>query len=568
MQANYGYNKNKDTSDRIFTYAKMGKRHFSIVEGFACNIIDETHTKNRQAIEFIMNIDKEGLIYFASNAVLELFSKKAEEVIGKHIIAMNESVGLYDNSWFYEIFNDRFAKNVFELNNRWFVCKYEVKLDPDKAVEGIVVIGKEIKEDNKYKNHLLYSKYYDNLTKILNKKGLNERISNLKNIKKAVSFYIDIWGFTKISNYYGNKVSEEIIKAVAKELKEFIDEQCLIARVSNDRFVVLCLNGKACSSVIKNQLDRFREILVSTFTVNDIEITVDKRIGYAVYPDDTNQLNKLVSLSNLAMSESFKNGKIDIIKYDKCMSSKLETNIVLASKLKNAIRDHLIEVHFQKVVDANDNSVVQLEQLARWTDKDLGYISPPVFFQVAKESNLLDCLERYLIDKAFCAFEKFNKQYEGAKLAINITPCSLLDPKFVGFLNETAWRYNIEQKNICIEISESTFVNSVDLCIERINQYKGHNYKIALDDFGKEYSSLSILDRVAFDIIKIDAAFVNKISHFKNREIIKMIRRIAKISNKEIIAEGVETILQKETLQKLGCFLQQGFLFHKPEFMA
>jgi EAL domain-containing protein (putative c-di-GMP-specific phosphodiesterase class I) len=205
--------------------------------------------------------------------------------------------------------------------------------------------------------------------------------------------------------------------------------------------------------------------------------------------------------------------------------------------------------------------------LSRWLDEDLGYISPLDFFRIAKETNQLDRLDRYMVKKSLETYKKLKDTIgiDDAKLTVNLAPNTLLSIKFFEYFDEVVRMVGLKPSEIYIEISEGTFVNKLDLCISRINLYKSHGYLIALDDFGIEYSSLAILEKVDFDIIKLDAYFVRNISNISNQEVIKMIRRITDITNKEMIAEGVETKEQSEKLRELGCLIQQGYYLHRPE---
>ncbi len=123
----------------------------------------------------------------------------------------------------------------------------------------------------------------------------------------------------------------------------------------------------------------------------------------------------------------------------------------------------------------------------------------------------------------------------------------------------------LNPKQIYVEISENTFVNNLQLCRNQIHKIKNLGFLVALDDFGREYSSLSILDSIDFDILKIDRLFIDRINHQKNIEIIKMILNISSFSNTMVIAEGIETKEQKTILLSLGCYYHQGYYYAKPQ---
>lgn len=249
------------------------------------------------------------------------------------------------------------------------------------------------------------------------------------------------------------------------------------------------------------------------------------------------------------------------------MREDLRYNVEIANKLKIALDEGKIQVFFQKAINCKTKEVFVIEELSRWKDSEFGYIPPTVFFKIAKESNLLNRLEKYMVEKTLEAFIIIRKEdeFKKSKVTINITPTTLLDTHFFEYFNNKVDQLGLNPGDIYIEISESTFVNNIDLCLKHIDMYKSCGYMIALDDFGTEYSSLSILEGVDFDMIKIDAHFVQNIDKFSNQEIIKMIRTITSKTSKEIVAEGVETIEQSKALMDLGCQIQQGYYYHKPE---
>ena len=140
----------------------------------------------------------------------------------------------------------------------------------------------------------------------------------------------------------------------------------------------------------------------------------------------------------------------------------------------------------------------------------------------------------------------------------------LLRPNFPEIINALANKYQIKKSDICIEINENTFVNNKEESRKQIKRLRELGFIVALDDFGREYSSLSILNKVDFDVIKLDRLFIVNLDMKLNIEIINMVNKIAKLTNNSVIVEGVETEEQKDTLIKLGGYFLQGFLFSKP----
>ena len=379
-------------------------------------------------------------------------------------------------------------------------------------------------------------------------------------------FFIDFWNFSKISDFYGHRIHDEIIVMIADQLRRCEGKNCLVCRFSNSKFVVMLFGKQTSDSVIATKLANLDNYLPKVYQLEENLIQIEKRIGYAVIPMTRTALRNSYPWLP-AMKESKQENHFKVIRYKKTMGETLKKNIAISVNLKHALETGMVEVFFQKAIDAFTGNVVYLEELARWKDGTLGYISPVEMFAAAKEANMVEQLDKHLVEEAIrqFAYLRNSGEYPSAKLAINIAPSSLMDPMFTTFIREQASKYSVKPRDICIEISESAFVNSLEACIERIKDYKKLGFQIALDDFGKDYSSLAILESVPFDIIKIDKLFIAKIQDGKNREIIKMIRNITNLYRKEIIVEGVETEAQRKCLLELGCVIQQGFFTTSPE---
>ncbi|MGI6392596.1 MAG: EAL domain-containing protein [Candidatus Izemoplasmatales bacterium] len=521
--------------------------------------------------DYHVNIDIEGKIIYVSDATSELFLKSKRSILNKNISTLQDVFGINSDQWFTDIKTRYRSQSTAEVETndgkKWLYWDFEAVTDVFGSVLMITATGHEITNLINMKQQTNPNHTFDFQTNLINQQGLYEKIASLKNVNRAVCFFIDFWNFSKISDFYGHRIHDEIIVMIADQLRRCEGKNCLVCRFSNSKFVVMLFGKQTSDSVIATKLANLDNYLPKVYQLEENLIQIEKRIGYAVYPDDTDSLEKLISLASLAMKESKQENHFKVIRYKKTMGETLKKNIAISVNLKHALETGMVEVFFQKAIDAFTGNVVYLEELARWKDGTLGYISPVEMFAAAKEANMVEQLDKHLVEEAIrqFAYLRNSGEYPSAKLAINIAPSSLMDPMFTTFIREQASKYSVKPRDICIEISESAFVNSLEACIERIKDYKKLGFQIALDDFGKDYSSLAILESVPFDIIKIDKLFIAKIQDGKNREIIKMIRNITNLYRKEIIVEGVETEAQRKCLLELGCVIQQGFFHHKPE---
>lgn len=535
---------------------------FQNLEFESRKIIDNTK-------ELISKIALDGTIIYTSKAFEKVYPTKTGTLVGCNMFELNETYGHDNHSWFYEAIEKHTSTQISKLQIEgeevWISWVNDVLLDPLGNVEFIISVGHDITELKNLNKHLEYQATHNELTGLLNYQGLLDAISKLEHLVEAHTFFIDLRQFSQIVDYYGVANGESVIKNVANSLKRFDDGKNLLCRFTGDQFVVVLVNPY--EDEVEDAISFLNQTIIELHMIESSQIQIKKNIGYAIYPSDGDDILKLISLSSLAMKDAALKDSPKINRYDASMSKQLEQNIKFSIKLREAITNDVVDVHFQEVINVKKNEVAFVEALARWTDAEDGYIRPDIFIQAAMNSNLVHMLERYLVKKAIDKFTKLKKikRYEHTKLTINISPSSFIQEEYVIFIEEVLKLKKVRFEDIVIEISEKTFIHNIDECKRMIDKYKQIGVGIAIDDFGREYSSLSILDEIEYDIIKIDGSFIQNIHNPKNYAIVQMIVHIARLTNRSVIAESVETKEEVDVLTQLNCQYQQGYYFHKPE---
>lgn len=526
----------------------------------------------KNTTDLISEIALDGTILYASPSFANAYEIPMNKLIGKNIKDINKTVGVIDNPWIEEAIKNKTSQsfNKIEANGRakWLSWKNDIVFDQEGKPEYIITIGHDVTKLVTLSHQLQKENTHDALTGLLNRRGLFQEIEQLDTKGQYACFYIDIDNLVSINDYYGHHVGDALLKEFANGLKEWTDNDCLVARMAGDEFLIIC---KGVYSY--EELDQIKNLLSSklhaVYQANGVEILLKSKVGFALYPEDANNFEKLVTYASLAMINNKNNINDVVFRFEEGMVEDLNERITLSNSINQAIDSDIIEVFFHPIVDVTNNQFVYVEALARWYDKEFGYIAPGTFLKIAQESGQIIELDLFLINKALRYFLRLSKtqNYQETILSINVSPATLMLHNFVLILNNLVDQKGLPREKVCLEISENTFVNNITFYTERIEELKKAGYIIALDDFGREFSSLAVLDNIHFDIIKIDKIFVDKIERIRNIEIIKMILRIASISDKKVIAEGVETRQQKEDLLALGCTLQQGYFFVKPEKM-
>lgn len=540
----------------------------------------ETEKLNALAIEsqkiientgvYISKMAPDGTIVFASESLANLYDLDKDTIVGKNALTLSERYGDFDHRWFADLIEKgssegtsiiRTSHKIYHIS--W---KNDSLYDSQGNLEYLITVGSDITDLVVLNQRLEYQSVHDSLTNLLNYRGLIEQLENEKNINRAVSFFIDVRDLSFARDYYGNEIGDFILTKIADEIYELSRSyHAIVSRYYGDQFVMVCFNPT--DEELERLLIKLKETMLKVYRVDHANVQIKKSIGYAIYKKHTEDIYQLITLSSLAMKASQMSVHNEIIEYHLEMSEKLNQNIDLAYRLHQAILDSKIQVYFQKIMDVKKEEVSYIEALARWCDEDLGFIRPDVFFNIANESNLIDYLEEYVVHQAIYKFAQLKDQnmFHQTKLTINLTPSSFLRDGFAYLIESYANEYKIETNDIVIEVSENTFVHNLDMCNEFIKAFKDKGFMIAIDDFGSQYSSLAILEKIDYDIIKIDGAFITNLSSEKNVAIIQMIQKIASLSHKLMIAESVETKEISDLLLSFDCQLHQGYYFHKPE---
>lgn len=518
--------------------------------------------------DLIAVLDVDGNVIVTSKNFDALYPEE-EEIIGKNLFKLNEKYGFANHSWFDETLRKGFhqfrTSGEYNGQKSWIQWNVEVIRDVSGNPEMIICTGYDITEVMNLNLEFEYQSRHDAQTDLLNREGLLHAIYKLHDVDNAACFYIDLSNFAAINDYYGIVIGDEIIKKIAAELQQYQQKNSLLARITGDQFVLMLINPT--EEELEKVIGEMQRVILKVYHVGNISAQIKKSIGYALCPKDSKNLVQLISLSGMAMKEAANNEHNVIVQFDSRFLDKLNDKIKIAAKLREAIDNAEIDIHFQNIIDVNTGDIIYVEALARWKDKELGYIPPNYFIKTAVESNMIDYLEDYLVETAIRKFKLVREQpkYQRSILALNLSPSVLLRDGFSSFIDSCLSKNGLSSENICIEVTENTFIHNIDLCNYFIQIYKEKGFRIAIDDFGREYSSLSILDNIDYDIIKIDGAFIHNLNSEKNLAVVKMIIEIAQMANKTIIAEGVENSRESQQMRSLKCNLQQGFFFHKPE---
>ncbi len=371
----------------------------------------------------------------------------------------------------------------------------------------------------------------------------------------------NIDGFKPINDLFGPAAGDEILCQVAYRLKACAPEGATITRSESDEFAFvlpLVFERKGAEKV--GQM--LKEVLSAPFDLGDRHVRLSASFGFAVYPFAGEVFEDLLKSADTALYRSKRRGRGQITVYSQEIAQEMKRATQLEQALRNAIIANEVDVHFQPIVDLRNDAVVGFEALARWCDADLGYVSPAVFVPLAEERGFIESLAEVLLRKAAHAALSWPKELF---LSFNLSSAQLMDPATSHRLLSIIHQIGLDPRRLELEITETAVMADADIAQKIVAELRAAGVRVSLDDFGTGQSSLGRLRDFSFDKVKIDRAFVSRISADRASEhIIKAIVAMCEGLELEVVAEGIEDFSEALKLKALGCGLGQGYFYGKP----
>lgn len=416
---------------------------------------------------------------------------------------------------------------------------------------------------------LEYLAYHDFLTKLPNRfmftKTLETIISDSTTDEICVVF-LDLDNFKDVNDSYGHIVGDKLLKKIAQKLKALQDKykESLVARLGGDEFTILLRNAQEVTLV--SLFDEISTMMNEEIQIDSHCIDVTFSMGISRFPEDAKTAEELLRNADIAMYKAKEAGKNRYRVYNTQMSEMLAKRLTMTKNLQKALENEEFSVYFQPQVNAVSNRVTGAEALIRWIHPENGVISPGEFMPLAEDIGLIIQIDEWMMQRATKYFmQLYAQEIEPGKLSLNLSSKQLSTEGFVNRVEEILRQTGFEMKNLELEILEGQIVENEKDSIKKLSQLKSKGVTIAVDDFGTGYSSLSYIKKLPISKLKIDKSFVDMLpDDEESRAIVFSIITIAKHLGLQILAEGVEDILQKKFLVDAECINIQGYLYSKP----
>lgn len=372
---------------------------------------------------------------------------------------------------------------------------------------------------------------------------------------------VDLDGFKPINDLFGRKAGDDILQQVASRLKAAVDNNATVARIGADEFAVLLpLTFSEDSAFERARM--LIEVLSAPYDVGERMARLSASVGCSLYGagDDTTEV--LLSKAESALYHAKHSGRGVVIVYTSEMEEAAKRVTRIEQALRRAVAASEVEPFFQPIVDLETRRLIGFEALARWTDPDLGAISPAVFIPIAEDRGIIGQLSQLLLRKAAEAARTWPDELF---LSFNLSPSQLVDQNTGSQILSTLEMTGLDPRRLEVEITETGLMSDPASAEKIMNHLRANGIRVALDDFGTGQSSLGRLREFHFDKLKIDRAFVSCILTDRPSEhIIRAILAMCEGLGMDVVAEGIEEEEQANKLVRFGCQSGQGYLFGRP----
>lgn len=421
-----------------------------------------------------------------------------------------------------------------------------------------------------------FQAYHDYLTKLGNRRYLIELLDDAIKMQEQDKQYmalllIDLDHFKTINDTLGHDVGDTLLCEVADRMSEITKEySCSISRLGGDEFCILSTPNKDKDICIANAMSFAQELINSikrTYIIEDHHLYISASIGVSLIDSPKIKANVFLKEADIAMYEAKLNGRDGVMLFDNELSIRVEKKLEIERLLHFALENKEISLMYQPQLNLQGN-IIGCEVLVRWNNEFLGFVPPDEFIPISEKTGLILELGQYILEESFKTLKEWDqKGIDLQQLSINISVRQIYNNNFVSDVQSLCEQYLTPElcSKLMFEITETIVAEDMDKLIKTINKIKELGIRFSMDDFGTGYSSLNYLRKIPINEIKIDKSFVFELDNIKeDKYMIKTIINIAKNLNLRIVAEGVETQMQKEFLTQEKCDILQGYYFSKP----
>lgn len=431
-----------------------------------------------------------------------------------------------------------------------------------------VAFVRDLTELRRLEARMHYQATHDTLTGLLNRWQFGQRLEQAiaESMRQGEPFallLLDLDDFKAINDGYGHAAGDQVLIEVARRLKGVMRASDTLARLGGDEFTVL-LQPLSGPQEAQERAKQLLQVLCQPCRMHGFELNFGASLGIATCPGDARDAPTLMRYADMAMYQAKERGRAHYAFYTDDMGRRMAEKVLLHERLKVALGYGALTLHYQPQVDVATGRICGAEALLRWTDPQLGEVTPDRFIPVAEATGLILALGAWVLDEACRQIAQWAQEGRPLRVAVNLSAQQLRQTDLVEQLADSLRRHGTPAQLLELEVTESEAMADPEQAREVLSSLQALGVGLALDDFGTGYSSLAHLKQLPVSRIKIDREFIRPLHHSaQDATMVRAIIVLARTLGLRVVAEGVETTEQLRFLSEHGCDAYQGWLCSK-----
>jgi diguanylate cyclase (GGDEF)-like protein/PAS domain S-box-containing protein len=458
-------------------------------------------------------------------------------------------------------------------NYRWVLVRGIAVRDEQGHAFRLVGSLTDVTERKTAEEKLAHDATHDALTGASNRKFLINRLKrSLERMKLGENYcfaalFIDLDRFKSINDTMGHQVGDELLVKITQKLKSLIRPRDMLARLGGDEFVILVENASQKRQV-KPIAERILRELQNPMVIDGQEIYISASIGIVFGANGYEKAEELIRDADLAMYRAKMKGKGRFEWFESQMHDGMLSRLQLEMDLPRAIERQEFLLHYQPIVDLDNETIVGFESLIRWQHPTRGFIPPNEFIPIAEETGIILSIGKWVLRESCRQMAQWQKLFPLADnliISVNLSGAQLEQTDLTWQVQQILAESGLRPNCLKLEITESVIMKNAEQAIETAQKLRKMGVRISIDDFGTGYSSLSYLHRFPIETLKVDRSFINRIGvGDENEAIVQTIISLAENLGIDVVAEGIEKSEQLDFLRKIHCHYGQGFYYSRP----
>jgi diguanylate cyclase (GGDEF)-like protein/PAS domain S-box-containing protein len=550
-------------------FREMQRRQAELDERVQRHAFMEMHTD-----DIVMQVNARGIVKYVSAAIHKTLGYTAEELVGTRILDLlhpDELAG-----WIASLKASAREHTAVLLEGHWR-CKdgryvaLEMSVRHAYGLNGAVfetiAVARNVETRNELRERLTRAALTDPLTGLPNRAALVATLERLRAASRErpfVLFLFDLDRFKQVNDSLGHAAGDATLVETANRVRSILRPGDSLARMGGDEFVALFEDVRSAHAA-RSIASRIIEAVSQPYSCQGSLLHPKTSIGIVLCDDPEVPSDELISRADRAMYAAKRQGGNLSMVYDGSLCDSARKDFEVEQSLTLALQQERLLVHFQPIVDSRTRRPVLSEALVRMRAHDGTVLGPAHFIHVAERTGQILQVGEWVLQQACWQVRRLEEAGIPSSISVNVSPRQLMHVNYVKSVERVLEDTGVSPSAIVLEVTESAVMEDVEKAKDTLNRLRGIGFRLALDDFGSGYSSISMLKALPFDILKIDREFVRDSEALGlGASTLGAIIDIGKSLGLTIIAEGVETPGQSLSLMRLGADLLQGFLFHRP----